>query len=256
MKKLVTILIPIYQDEPSELEKISLTQTLSVLHKYHITFQAKEGINTKWYEEFCRGKVAFSFERFKWNGALEYTALLALPEFYLRFIEYEYILICHMDAFVFRDELEKWCGYGYDYIPSVIYNTEWRDLPTRYGKLLGFVKPEYFGCGGFGLRKVESFINLLSSFFIRSRLFLWKLRSPGYQEDIFLAQLFPSLTTKFKIPSKSLAQQFGAAFEFWDEKNLPFGNSDCNLLRFGTHGWWAHHFDFWKPCIRAYGHAV
>src|SRR3989337_1397330 len=174
MKKQVVIVIPIHQDEPSEFEKISLAQTLSVLHKYPITFQTKEGVNTKWYEEFCRDKASVNFERFKWNGAQEYSELMALPEFYSRFKEYEYMLICHLDAFVFRDELDKWCEYGYDYIPSIIYNTEWEGLPTLYGKLLGFVKPEYFGNGGFGLRKVETFISLFSSYFLKSRLFFWK----------------------------------------------------------------------------------
>ena len=82
MKKKVVIVIPIHQDEPSKFEKVSLAQTLSVLGKRPITFQTKEGVNTQWYEDFCRGKATVTFERFKWNGAQEYNNLLALPEFY------------------------------------------------------------------------------------------------------------------------------------------------------------------------------
>jgi len=256
MKKQVVIVIPIHQDEPSKFEKVSLAQTLSVLGKHPITFQTKEGVNTQWYEDFCRGKATVTFERFKWNGAQEYNNLLALPEFYQRFKEYEYMLICHLDAFVFRDELEKWCEYGYDYIPSIIYNTEWDGLPTRYGKLMGLVRPEYFGNGGFGLRKIETFVRLVSSFYIKSRIFIWKLRSRSYQEDILLCQIFPKLGPAFKMPGKSQVQLFGAAFEIWDEKNLPFGNSDLKHLPFGIHGWYNYHLDFWKPCIRAYGHTI
>ena len=85
-KELVTVLIPIHRDEPSELEKISLQQTLTVLHKYPITFMTREGVNTAWYEEFCRGKATVYFERFKWNGYIEFTELLTGPKFYERFL--------------------------------------------------------------------------------------------------------------------------------------------------------------------------
>ena len=70
-----------------------------------------------------------------WNGQREYTNLTFDPDFYRRFRNYEYILLCHLDSFVFRDELEKWCQTGYDYIGSLIYNTEWEGLPTGLGKV-------------------------------------------------------------------------------------------------------------------------
>lgn len=258
MKKQVAIVIPIHLEEPSEMEKISLSQTLSILHNYPVVFQAKEGLNTKWYEEFCYGKATVSFERFSWNGLMGYTELLLSPELYSRFKDYEYILICHLDVFVFRDELEKWCQQGYDYIGSVVYNTTWTALPSRFGKLIGLERPEYIANGGFGLRKVESFINLTTSNFLRSKLLLWKLRhNKFFQDDILLSQLSRKLNSKgFKIATKSVAEKFGAAVELWDEKDLPFANRDSSSLPFGIHGWFNYHPDFWKPCIRAYGHTV
>ena len=45
-----------------------------------------------------------------------YNQMMVERDFYKRFVEYEYILIYQLDAFVFRDELEQFCDYGYDYI--------------------------------------------------------------------------------------------------------------------------------------------
>lgn len=253
---LVTVVIPIHMPEPTALEKISLAQTLKVLHKYPITFQAKEGLDTTWYENFCAGKATVRFERFKWNGFREYTDLMLSPKFYQRFTAYKYILICHLDVFVFRDDLDKWCRRGYDYVGSVIYNTSWANLPTRLGKLLMLGKPDYVANGGFGLRKVQSFIKLTTSLSVRTKIAIWKSRYEFYQDDIFLSQLLPKIASWFKIPPKPIAQEFGAAFELWDEKDVPFRPDHEPSLPFGVHGWFVHHFDYWKPSIRAHGHAV
>lgn len=258
MKKQVVVIIPIHLEEPTELEKVSLSQTLAVLHKFPITFQAKEDLNTKWYEDFCQGKADVKFERFKWTGFKQYTELIMSPEFYARFLDYEYMLICHLDAFVFRDELEEWCQYGYDYIGSVIYNTTWDRLPPRLGRLLGLSKPEYYSNGGFGLRKVETFHRMSSLFSNRIKFYLWyrRISKKFFQDDIFLSQLYPKLASKFKVPPRAIAQKFGAAYELWEGRDLPFVKADCSNLPFGIHGWFTYHLEFWKGCIRKYGHNV
>ena len=256
MRRQVTVVIPIHLEEPTALEKISLSQTLAVLGKYPITFQTKGNLKVTWYEEFCRGKASISFERFDWKNLKEYTELMLNPDFYQRFSSYKYILICHLDAFVFRDELEKWCSHDFDYVGSVIYNTRWVDLPTRAGKMLGLKMPDYFANGGFGLRKVGSFIKLTKSYNIKFKRFAYTLNKSFFQDDLFLSQLFPTLGDNFKLPSKELAQQFGAAFEHWDEKDLPFGKNDCAALPFGVHGWFNYNEEFWKPCIRKLGYPV
>jgi len=257
-KELVTVVIPIHLDELPELEKVSLAQTLRLLNKYPITFMTKKGVNTAWYEEFCKGKATIKFEEFTWNGFNEFGELMTSAKFYARFRAYEFILICHTDAFVFRDELEKWCQTDYDYIGSVIYNTFWEgeSLPIR--PILGFTRPEYYGNGGFTLKRVESFYRITSRFKLYLNFFHWtrKVRNRGFLDDIFVAQLFPNLSPKFRVAPKAVAQQFGAAYEFWDEKALPFTNKDCRTLPFGTHGWIKYHPEFWIPCIRECGYAI
>jgi hypothetical protein len=257
-KKKVVVVIPIHKEVPSELEKISLCQTLAILHRYPIVFQTKSGLNTKWYEEFCRNKTTVKFETFAWDGLMGYTNLMLSPQFYSRFLDYEYMLICHLDVFVFRDELEEWCRKGYDYLGSVVYNTTWTTLPGRLGRLIGFERPDYVANGGFALKKVESFLHLTSSKFLKTKLFLWKIRHHKFfQDDVILSQLSNKLNSMgFKIAPKFVAEKFGAAFELWDEKDLPFGDGDVSNLPFGTHGWFSYNADFWRHYIRKYGHSV
>jgi len=252
---LVTVVIPIHLEKPSELETISLAQTLAVLGRYPLTFMAPLGLDTSWYEDYCRGKATVYIERFQWKGRDEYCALLTSAKFYHRFLGYEYMLICHLDAFVFRDELEQWCQQGYDYIGSVIYNHMW-DKSSRFQKLIGFAYPEYMGNGGFALKKISSFYRITSRFRLYMELYIWiwRMRKAAFIDDIFLSQHFPKLQPSFRIPPKALAQRFGAAYENWEEENLPFTNQDNDSLPFGMHGWILCHPDYWKPCIHRYGY--
>lgn len=255
MKKIVTIVIPIHLPEPPELEKIALTQILKVFSQHPITFQAKAKLDTRWYEEFCKGKAEVKFERFNWEGFQQYSELMIDPVFYERFRSYQFVLICHMDSFPFRDELMHWCNIGHDYIGCVIYNTYWNDHPKTSTKMFGLVKPEYYTNGGFGLRRVEAFHHLVSKFPMRIRAYLAYLsfRKHYPQDDIFLSQLTPSLRY-FKHAPKADAEKFGAAVENWDIHNLPFTNKEVNSLPFGVHGWFNWHPEFWKPCLQAYGY--
>jgi len=258
-KALVTVVIPIHLEEPSELEKVSLSQTLAVLSEHPITFMAPIKLDTAWYENFCRGKATVYVERFDWKGFDAYSELLTNRIFYQRFLPYEYILICHMDAFVFRDELAKWCDLGYDYIGSVIYSDSWihgEDSLAR--RLTGFRIPEYFGNGGFALKKVATFHRITSKFKLYLDIYHWqrKLRKAGLLNDIFIAQHFPKLSPSFRIPPKAVAQGFGAEYVKWPEHELPFNNQELESLPFGVHGWIQFHPEYWKPCIRQLGYAV
>lgn len=171
----------------------------------------RAGLDTSWYKEFCRGKADVFFEEFKWTGFDEFGELSTSSNFYKRFLGYEYILICHTDAFVFRDELEKWCQFGYDYIASVIYNPHWDGKRSGFHRLLGFTTLEYYGNGGFTLKKVETFYRITSKFrlFIYFYHLLRKIRKAGFLDDIFIAELFPSLSSSFHVAPKSLAQVRG-----------------------------------------------
>ena len=79
--------------------------------------------------------------------------LLLSERFYRAFLNYEFILIYHLDALVFGDQLARWCSLEYDYIGA-----PWlRSADTPH------IVEEKVGNGGFSLRRVRAFLDVLRS---------------------------------------------------------------------------------------------
>lgn len=93
------------------------------------------------------------FDAQYFGSAAANTRLMLSPGLYRRFQAYEYILIYHLDALVFSDQLEEWCDAGYDYIGPPWFPAE--DMP--------WVTEPGVGNGGFCLRKVDSCLKVLTS---------------------------------------------------------------------------------------------
>lgn len=254
----VVIVIPVHLPEPTEPEKVSLLQTLSVLRRYPVIIMAPLSLDVSWYKKFCSGKNDVFFERFDWYGYDAYSTLQTKHFFYKRFLKFEYMLTCHMDAFVFRDELDKWCDMGYDYIGSVIYNTNFVMKDTLLKLITTYTNPDYFGNGGFALKKVRTFYNITRRYQYYINFYHWqrKLRKRGFYDDLFHSVHYPKIFPRFKTAPKHLAQQFGADFVTFNEAELPFTNKDCSSVPFGIHGWIKNQQEYWKPCIRSFGHDI
>lgn len=255
---LVTVVIPTHKPEPSALDKISLDQTLAVLHRHPITFMVPTGLDTSWYENYCRGKAQIFIERFEWQGWQQHARLLMSPELYRRFAAYEYMLICHLDAFVFRDELTEWCQLGYDYIGAVIYNRGYVKPKTMLRSLMGYNFPEYVGAGGFCLKKNSAFHYMTTKYKRYTDFIIWtnNSRKKIFLDDIFISLHYPRLESRFKIPAREIAQRFAADYNNWDEDKLPFSNQDNSTMPFGVHAWTQYQPEYWKPIIRRYGYAL
>jgi hypothetical protein len=80
-------------------------------------------------------------------------ALLLSEQFYRAFLDYEFVLIYHLDALVFSDRLAEWCAAGYDYIGA----------PWLISADTQHITEEKVGNGGFSLRRVASFLRVLRS---------------------------------------------------------------------------------------------
>jgi hypothetical protein len=268
VEQIVTVVIPTHLPEPTLLNQISLAQTLKVLGQHPITFVVPEGLDTRWYEEFCRGKAEISFERFSWEGHREFSRLMLSPDFYDRFLSYRYILICHLDAFVFKNDLDAWCERGYDYVGSVIYDRGWESgLPVSRRKnlvnaflrrSLGIQRTEYFANGGFALKNVRTFYKLTKKFrryvdFYRS---LAKIRGRGFLEDIFVIRHLPRLSRSFALAPRADAMKFGAEYVDYQVRDLPFDVADTDSLPFGIHGWIQFQAAYWRPVIRKFGYKL
>ena len=254
----VVIVIPVHMPEPTAPEKISLSQTLSVLHKHPIVLMAPLLLDVSWYLDYCSNKSNVTVERFDWYGYEAYSMLQTKSFFYKRFLNYEYMLTCHLDAFVFRDELDRWCDLGYDYIGSVIYNTNFVMKDTFFKVITTYTNPDYFGNGGFALKKVRTFYNITQRYKLYIGFYHWqrKIRHRGFYDDLFHSVHYPKIFPRFTMAPKHLAQQFGADFVVFNEADLPFSNTDCSSVPFGIHGWIKNQQAYWKPCIRSFGHDI
>lgn len=142
------ILVPIYQSHLSEDEKLTLDRVCHIMDKHPVLFLAPEHMRG-----FLTGKGydAIYVPDECMNSRLSYNRLFLDADFYLKFKDYEYILVCQLDVFVFHDKLDEFCGLGYDYIgaPSVLRRNDC-GMYELYG-----------GNGGFSLRKVKGIRKLL-----------------------------------------------------------------------------------------------
>ena len=100
---MVNIVIPIYKEEPSGNDIISIKRVFRVLKEYPITFVHPKSLDIRAYEEF--GKVTFrDFDDAYFKSIDGYNQLMLSIDFYEAFTE-KYILIYQTDAYIFRDDL-------------------------------------------------------------------------------------------------------------------------------------------------------
>lgn len=153
MKK-CAVVIPIYKEELSNDEKASLQQCQKILNKFDIKLICPKNLNICEYEklgEFQKMELCNDY----FASTHSYSRMLLDKDFYKNFIDYEYILIYQLDAWVFEDKLDYWCDKKLDYIGA-----PWFDgfgAANSKSKML-----KYAGNGGFSLRKVQRFIDVLS----------------------------------------------------------------------------------------------
>ena len=87
------------------------------------------------------------------GSAQAHGRLLLSERFYRSFVDYEFILVHHLDALVFRDDLVEWCEAGYDYVGA-----PWLLSPDT-----PHITEPKVGNGGFSLRRVRAFLNVIRS---------------------------------------------------------------------------------------------
>ncbi len=247
----VKVIVPIYDNILNPFERISLEQNWNVLKTYPFVFVHPVGLDiSNVMKEFSGcGEEAFSDEYF--NGISGYNRLMLSADFYRRFSDKEYLLICQLDAYVFRDELKFWCNKGYDYIGA-----PW-PVPKFFRLPLFKLWRKYFhsrrrtekdckvGNGGLSLRKVSSHIRATE---LLRDVIQAHLSKPGYSanEDLFLSLEVNKHGMNFSYPDYKEALQFS----FDKYPDLCFKENNYRLP-FGCHAWYKDKMKtFWFPIIR------
>lgn len=264
------VVIPVYKQQLSKCEEISLRQCCKVLSRYALCLVTHKELDCGVYDRIA-GEYGVTlprenFDAYYFSGIPGYNALMMSTEFYLRFAAYDYMLIYQLDAYVFRDELDEWCGKEYDYIGAPwFFNCDSHEEGAELWKV---------GNGGFSLRKIDTHIRILtrklpvlglkelirrSTHFgfvkrvcsIVVHLLGWHntmdyyVRTYADFEDFFWCEKIPSLSIDYKIPSAEEAVPF--SFELSPAYLYALNG---NQLPFGCHAWHKYEYEtFWKNYI-------
>lgn len=153
------IVIPVYR-QPTEWEEKSFRQCLNVLCHHEIAIVTYEGLPVQRFNAIAKEynyNIRYEyFDKNYFSSVKAYNHLMLSKEFYKRFLDYEYILIYQLDAWVFRDELDYWCSKGYDYIGAPFFKQEPEHSGNYANKICGV------GNGGFSLRRTEYCLKVLN----------------------------------------------------------------------------------------------
>lgn len=266
-QKLVALVVPLsLAPQLNQEEKISLHHLRHYLGDYDKFMVAPVG-HPVTYDGFEMKYFDTGF----FGSAEAHKKLSFSRSFYETFSEYKYMLMYHLDALVFSDNLQEWCAKDLDYIGAPW--VEHVDAPyhgnARYeGKV---------GNSGFSLRKISSFLKVIDAcskngsgmekilengttptmmkrsgrkiqaFFEKRLKFKSGQEEMGaypFNDDTFWANRATHYYPKFKIASMEVALQF--AFECVPRYCFELAG---NRLPFGCHAWAKYDRKFWETYI-------
>lgn len=157
-KKKCIIIIPIYSESMTVDEKKSFVNSIKILSNYDIALVTYKELNIDFYKRLAeQEKVNIHveyFSKYYFKSVATYNALCLNKTFYERFLHYKYMLICQLDVWIFRDELNDWCDKEYDYIGAPIF---WEIKKNIFSSDMCGV-----GNGGLSLRRIRYCIDILN----------------------------------------------------------------------------------------------
>jgi hypothetical protein len=236
MKKVVVV-IPIYKVTLDELETRSFLNNVEVLKKYDVTVIYPAGLDLSFYTEIAPDIHYRAFGKNDFSSIRSYNRLLISPRFYRAFAGYEYMLICHFDAWIFKDELTEWCDKEYDYVGAPFLEP-FVGRTTAVFPFFSTVCLNKIGNGGLCLRKISTHLKIT----IRLR---WLSFFYFYNEDVFFTLLPPFVLKRYARPSIDEALRFAV-----EDKAEECMKNLRGELPFGCHGWLKRDPDFWAGYIK------
>lgn len=225
LKSKCVVLIPVYKepDKLSKFEEKSIFRTIGVLgEKYEIMLLCGDSLDTTTYNEH----FDYRFSYFKcsdefFRSRKSYSDLCEKFQFYETLKDYEYMLICQPDAWVFEDNLDYFTSLGYDYI-GAIHMLKSNGEGGRVGN------------GGFSLRRISKFAEVCKKTDFN------RYRSGVYEDVVFSTHL----KNEFSIPMPEIGFRFG-----WQEQPQA-AFKKCGKLPFGCHNPMKNNWSFWQQYIK------
>lgn len=247
------VAFPLYQ-APTALELAFLENGMQLTSGFKQVIVAPEGLHIDSAFGALEKLEVKRFAKHYFEGISGYNQLLLSKQFFSAFAHFEYILIHQSDVFLFKNELDKWCEKGYDYIGAPWFRPD-KLAQNGFNKFLHSLKLFFkrnklfanrhnkVGNGGFTLRKIETALKVLN--LVNQELLSKYTHQNGdaFNEDIFWSLEAPKITD-FKIPDWQEGLQF--AVEFNPAVAYTYLN---NELPFGCHAPLKHDPRFWAQFI-------
>jgi hypothetical protein len=261
--KTVVVIIPIYKAIPNELEKLSFLNCLNILRDHPIYIVAPRHLDLSYYSNIESEITIIRFEDYYFASIQGYNKLMLSKEFYTCFLDFEFILIHQLDAYIFKDDLIHWCNLNYDYVGAPVFDFR-TDIHSQIIEVATLN-------GGLSLRKTKTAIDILNSFnfiyplqsLVRSNweqfgvvglfkaLYYFIFGNNTYHrfnkydrnEDIFWAIKCLEKVKNYKVPSVEISVQF--SIDNNPERAFALGNV---TIPFGCHAF-DKNVDFWKKYI-------
>lgn len=238
----VAIVVPVYKPMLSSFECIALRQLMRVLKRYPKYFIMPQSLTV----DEIKTQLNATCEILKFNDAFfqdiyAYTELMVANDFYSEFLQYRYILVYQLDAFVFCDRLNEFCELKYDYIGAPWFR--WTPMYRFSGNLVGN--------GGLSLRHVKHTLQVLVDHPRVVHDFLLNVKISGVGEDGLFAYFGAHTEYSYRSAPVQIAKKFSLEVDF----QKSYGSFPSNLP-FGCHHWYKMDYHIWKPYIESFGYRL
>lgn len=269
MSHQVVVLIFVHKASLEWYEVISLRQCFRILSRYPIRLVCPAAMDTGAYYKVVP-ELTVDRVPARWLASIEqYNRLKMLPYLYRRYSQFEFMLTYELDAFVFRDELEAWCGQGWDFVGAPWFE--------GYDKATPDARPCGVGNSGFSLRRTSAMLKvgrtlryqrkpielirdwrdgraglkgLVSALTYRNNFF-GSLNDYAGQEDKYWCEIVAQRFAGFRVAPYDRARMF--SFEVNPSRLF----SECDrVLPFGCHKWMQYEPEFWRSHIEEFGYAL
>lgn len=259
----LAVLVPTHLEQLDEGLAATLLNNATQLKGYKLEVILPHTCSPSWYEDFFAehgidGTVRLVRTEY-FGSPAAVNKMGTDPAFYRMYQEFDYILVCHLDAWLFRDRLAYWMDKGYDFIGAPLFLPE-NDKVHFLQRMAPFG-----GNGGLSLRRVASCIRVLETFqpgrsprrlaqavwflacnrqwgfiailfrLLRELSRDWRGTCEKYNiyEDVFFTIVAPLCGNSISIPSSRVAMKFAC------EVNYPLFQKELLGLEppLGIHGY-------------------
>lgn len=256
----VEIVVPVYKNRLNEFELRSLQSTFRHFGGLYLLVLLKPAqLDTSNLEQQFPFNRIETFDDSFFDSINSYNRLMMSADFYRRFDHTEYILICQLDVFLFRNDLDRWLTYDYDYVgaPWVskskmgLIKNRFKMLVSKYlsgtrrERIYKYEIKGKIGNGGFSLRKVKTFVYLCTQLQEDMNSYLTNQHNLYFNEDLYFGVVPSRKGFSFKTPTVADALSF--SFDIYPALLYKLS---AYTLPMAAHGWYSKkHLPFWKDKV-------